>query len=267
MRARAGSALAMIVAAIVALGARTAAAEPKPKPVEIKDIRDKLLVFSDDDGAIYVALPGRDGRLWYGLAKSKKLYEQIVTGRSSDGSTGAWDLAVWAPRVPELRPGSVYRDTDGTMYRYCGTDTKTVLTEITGDKAKAILDKFTFWSTAMIRRPHFLARDDMGVYYYVDVIRNEYGGKGYRVFVGKKGAMKQRPLTDIATDSAGDIFATKTGDLRIVRDTSDSNKATITWVKGAKRTPLSPLDTDINSVLIYKELGVYGFTGSICENY
>ena len=266
MRARAGSALTVVIAAIVALGTRPAAAEPKPKPVEIKDIRDKLQVFSDDDGAIYVALSGRDARLWYGSAKSKKLYEQVVTGRSNDGSAGTWSIAVWAPRVPNLQPGSVYRDADGTFLRHCGEDTKTVLTELTGDKAKAILDKSTFWSTAMIRRPHFLARDDTGVYYYVDVIRNEYGGKGYRVFVGKKGAMKQRPLTDIATDSAGDIFATKTGDLRIVRDTSDTDKTAITWVKGAKRTPLVALDTDVNSILIFKELGVYGFTGSICEN-
>jgi hypothetical protein len=251
----------------LALGA-TAAAEPKPKAVDIKAIRDKLLVLADNDGGVYVALPGSGGRLWYGTAKSKKLYEQVVTGRSSDGTTGKWDIAVWAPRVPNLQPGTVGRDSDGGYFRYCGEDaTKVALTELTGDKAKAILDKSSFLSTAMIRRPHLLARDDSGVYYYVDVIRNEYGGKGYRVFVGKKGAMKQRPLSDIATDSAGDVFATKTGDLRIVRDVSDSSKATTTWVKGEKRTQLVSLDLDLSSVLIYKDLGVYGFTGSICENY
>jgi hypothetical protein len=134
------------------------------------------------------------------------------------------------------------------------------------DKAKPILDKAQFMSTAFIRRPHLLARDDSGVYYYVDVIRKEYGGKGYRVFVGKKGAMKQRPLTDIATDSAGDVFATKTGDLRMVKDNTEG-KQTITWVKGEKRIQLSFLDTDVNSQLIFKDLGVYSFTGSICENF
>ena len=96
-------------------------------------------------------------------------------------------------------------------------------------------------------------------------IRKEYGGKGYRVFVGKKGAMKQKPLTDVASDTAGDIFATKTGDLRIERDTSEG-KDTVQWVKGEKRSALVSLDVDANSALIYSDLGVYSFIGSICES-
>lgn len=255
--------LALAAALLVSM-ARPALAEPKPKQVDIKAIRDKLIVLADADGGVYVVLGGSDGRLWYGSPKSKSLYEQVVTGRFTDGSTGKWDVSVWAPRVTNLQPGSVGRKEDGTYYRFCGEDRFVSLNEVTGDKARTVLDKSAFMSTAMIRRPHLLARDDSGVYYYVDVIRNEYGGKGYRVFVGKKGAMKQRPLTDIATDSAGDVFATKTGDLRIVRDTADSKVA---WVKGEKRTSLVSLDPDMNSILIYKDLGVYGFTGNICENY
>ena len=33
-----------------------------------------------------------------------------------------------------------------------------------------------------------------------------YGGEGYRVFSGKKGAMKQLPLTDVAHDTGGDVL-------------------------------------------------------------
>jgi hypothetical protein len=171
---------------------------------------------------------------------------------------------VWAPRVPNVQPGSVGRKNDGTFRRWCGGDNHTELTELVADKAKAVLDKSAFLSTAMIRRPYLLARDDGGVYYYVDVIRDQYGGKGYRVFVGKKGAMKQRPLTDVATDTAGDVFATKTGDLRIVREVGEG-KPSVTWVKGGKRSSLVTLDPEANSRLIYKDLGVYGFIGSICE--
>lgn len=257
-----------LVAAVV-LAAGTAAAEPKPKPVDIKPIRDQLVVLQDPDGGVYVALPGKDGRAFYGVPRKGKqlnLYEQVVYGRSSDGTTGGWDLSVWAPRVPNFQPGSIGRKADGSYVRWCGGDRNTTLTELTGDKAKAIIDKSAFKTTALIRRPYLLARDDAGVYYYVDVIRNEYGGKGYRVFVGKKGAMKQRPLTDIATDSAGDIFGTRTGDLRIVRDVSDSAKPTVTWVKGGKRVSLVSLDPEVNRVLIFKELRVYGFVGTICEH-
>ena len=91
-----------------------------------------------------------------------------------------------------------------------------MLTEISGDKAKAVLDKSQFLSPGLVRRPHLLARDDMGIYYYVDKLSERHGGKAFRVFVGKRGAMKQVPLVDIAMDSAGQVFSTKTGDLRLV---------------------------------------------------
>ena len=257
MRARAWSVVGVLAIAGIA------SADPKPKPVDIKPIRDKLIVLTDAEGGTYVAMPGKDARLWYGAPKSKALYEQIVISRSENQGEGTWDLGVWAPRVPNIQPGAILRKADGTFERYCGGDHTLALTPASADQSKTILDKSQFLTTAMIRRPHMLARDDAGIYYYVDVIRDQYGGKGYRVFVGKKGAMKQRPLTDIATDTAGDVFGTKTGDLRIVRD---SDKDTITWVKGDKRTTLSRLDTDASSVLIFRDLGVYTFIGSICES-
>src|SRR5262245_5698863 len=216
MRARSWCACAVLALATAP------AAEPTPKPVDSKPFRDQLIVLQDADGGTYVVLPS-DGRVWYGVAKSKNLYEQVKIGMSRNGPS-AWDFSVWAPRVPNIQPGSVQRKEDGTYTRWCGSEHQTGLAELTGDKAKAVLDKSKLMSSAMIRRPYLLARDDSGIYYYVDVIRDEYGGKGYRVFVGKKGGMKQRPLTDIAVDTAGDVFATKTGDLRIVRETSESKK-------------------------------------------
>lgn len=260
MRAR-GWSLAVLIAL-----STSAAAEPKPKPVDISAIRDQLIVLQDADGGVYIVQPGRDGRVFYGAGgKNKNVYEQIVIGRSSDGKAGSWDMAVWAPRVPKIQPGSVQRKADGSYQKSCGNEVHVPLTQLAADKAKAIVDKSAFMSTALTRTPYLLARDDAGVYYYVDVLRKEYGGKGYRVFIGKKGAMKAKPLTDIANDSAGDIFATKTGDLRIVRDTSD-DKQTVQWVKGEKRVSLVTLDVDASSQLIFKDLGVYGFTGSICES-
>lgn len=250
------------------LCAGTAAAEPKPKAVDIKPLKDRLIVLQDVDGGTYVVFPGgsgEDSRVFYGLPK-KPLYEQVVTGRGSDGSTGAWDVSVWSPRVPNFQPGSVARMADGSFVRWCGNDSKTELSQVSSDKAKTVLDKGQFMTTALIRRPYMLARDDSGVYYYVDVIRDQYGGNGYRVFVGKKGAMKQKPLTDIAKDTAGDVFATKTGDLRIVRNIDDEKKVDIAWVKGGKRSQLVVLDTDANEPMIFKQLGVYNFTGNICDS-
>jgi hypothetical protein len=261
MRARGWS---VITALVIATG--TAVADPKPKPVDIKDIRSTLVVLQDPDGGVYVAEPKAGGRVFYGAsAKAKNLYEQVVSGGGSDGTTGAWDASVWAPRATHSGPTSVGKGNDGKFVRWCGNDNKTELTELTGDKAKTILDKWRFFSSAIIRRPHLLARDEAGVYYYVDVIRKDYGGKGYRVFIGKKGALKQKPLTDIATDSGGDVFATKTGDLRIVNNV-DKGGTNVAWVKGGKREALLSLDPEMNQALIFKDLGVYGFIGTICEN-
>jgi hypothetical protein len=250
------------IAASLAIGS-TAAAEPKPKAVDIKPFRDKLLVLKDADGGTYVVLPGDDARIWYGLPK-KPMYEQVVINRSTDGDK--WSIGMWAPRVGEFKPGSIDFHGNGEYFRYCGDAAKLPLTQLPSDQAKLVVDKGSFMSTAFVRRPYLLARDDSGIYYYVDVIRDQYGGNGFRVFVGKKGALKLRPLTDIASDSAGDIFSTKTGDLRFVHNVEDSGKQTIQWVKGGKKTDLVALDTDRNSRVIYKDLGVYTFTGSICEN-
>lgn len=258
MRARRWAAASLVIAS-------TAFAEPKPKAVDIKPFRDKLIVLQDADGGTYVVLPtGDDPQIWYGLPK-KPLYAQIMGSRSSDGSAGTWDLSVFAPRVPKFQPGSIQFKGNGEYVRWCGDSSQVKLTQLSADKAKPILDKGSFMSTAFTRHPYLLARDDSGVYYYVDVIRDEYGGNGYRVLVGKKGAMKPKPLTDIATDSAGDVFATKTGDLRFVHGEEDG-KSTASWVKGGKKTDLVFLSTESNERMIYKDLGVYTFTGSICEN-
>jgi hypothetical protein len=242
------------------------AGEPKPTAVEIKAFKDKLIVLEDPQGGTYVVLPGggEDSRLFFGTTKA--VYEQIIINRFANGETGAWDLGVVAPRVPNIQPGSVQRKDDGTFHRWCGSERDTVLKQAPADRAKGILDKASFLSTALTRRSHLLARDDSGVYYYVDVIRDQYGGSGFRVWVGKKGAMKQLPLTDVASDTGGEVFATKSGDVRIVRDKDVSSKATVTFVKGEKHTSLVQLDLDANSRLIFKDLGVYSFLGTICDD-
>jgi hypothetical protein len=150
----------------------------------------------------------------------------------------------------------------------CGNKLTVELTEITGDKATAILDKGRFLTTNLIRRPHLLARDDRGVYYYVDVLRDDYGGNGHRVFVGKKGALKQLPLTDVASDTGGEVLSTKTGDLRLVRtfdQAASTTKTSARWIRGERVAELVTLDVYMNQPLIYKDLGVYKISNVPCD--
>lgn len=247
---------------LAALGG-AALAEPKPKPVDIKPYKDKAQVFQDAHGGIYVVAHDQPMVVFYGTGKI--LYEQRIAGSGSDGSNGTWSVSVVTPRLTELHNGSIDRKSDGTYQKSCDGKDDAVLAELTGDKAKAVLEKSQFLTSAMLYVPVVAARDDTGVYYYVDRLAMQYGGKGYRVFIGKKGAMKLTPLTDVAVDSAGEVYATKTGDLRLVHG-NDKVQAGLQWIKGGKSMALIQLDLDVNSALIFSDFGVYSFLGTICDN-
>src|SRR5512139_2447758 len=180
-----GASSVVVVAALVGL----ASADPAPKPVDTKAYKDKLIVLKDADGGVYVVVSDKttETHVFYGT-NTKVVYDQILEGgRSRNGD--AWSISVSAPRAEYPYMAQIGRRQDGSYYRSCGQKVSDAeLTEVTGDKAKEILDKAQFMSTTMLRVPYLLARDDRGVYYYVDVLRKVYGGSGHRVFVGKKGA-------------------------------------------------------------------------------
>jgi hypothetical protein len=253
MRARAPSLLLLVMGG-------AAFADPKPKPVDISAFRAKLVVLEDDNGGTYAVLPdGADSRVWYGTGKT--LYEQVKVGYSADGD--AWDIPVWAPRVPNIQPGSLQLQHDGSFHRWCGSDNDTKLKPVTADRVKVVLAHVAFMSPAALRVPHVLARDDAGIYYYVDKLRTSVGGGGYRVFVGRKGAMKQLTLSDVATDVAGDVFATPDGDVRFVHENGEKSA---TWIHSKDKTQLTLVDVDASSRLIFKDLGIYTFLGTLCDD-
>jgi hypothetical protein len=245
-----------------------AAADPKPKPVDTKEYKDKLVILRDSDGGTYAVFNDKDtdAHVFYGTGKA--LYEQLLDGpRSFNGD--AWSVATRAPRTEFPFQGHIEKLADGSFRRVCGDKLTNGLTELTGDKAKEVLTKYSFLTTQTFYAPHLLARDDRGIYYYVDVLRPVYGGNGYRVWVGKKGAMKQLALTDVASDTAGDVFSTKTGDLRLVKTVNkdgQEQKATAQWIRGEKRSELIMLDLYMNNPLIYRDLGLYKISETVCGN-
>jgi hypothetical protein len=126
-----------------------------------------------------------------------------------------------------------------------------------------VFQRATFLPPLWQRQAHLLARDDDGTYWLVDRYREEFGGKGYRVFSGQKGTMKELSMTNVVSDSAGEIYKTKSGDLKIVTE-SGTGKAY--WKKGAEKTELITLDLWANRYLIYRELGIYGRLGVVCDD-
>lgn len=144
-------------------------------------------------------------------------------------------------------------------------DAETIpLARLVGEKRSEVLSNAVFEKEALWKRePYFLARDTHGVYYYVDHYRQEFGGRHFRVFVGKRGMLKLTKLKGLVEDSEGTVFSTQKGDLRLIVNP----KASALWIRGNKRSELTAVDPYRNRKLIYDELGVYlgEKIGHICD--
>ena len=242
-----------------------AAKKSDAKPVDISKLKAQIEVFSDDDGNIYaVKKDPFDQRAVY-FGDGKTMYEQLIVGGSSDGGAGTWDMSIWAPRASSGRNAIVGRDYKHQLYVQCtGSSAEMAMHEVAKAEATRILDTAQFFPRFWHRHVRLLARDDTGVYFLADQLDSDEGdpGVGYRFFMGKRGAMKELALTNIVDDDAGLIFASPKGELRLVKG-SDKN---VYWVHGSKRTQLVDLDLQNNRRLIYRDLGVYSFLGTVCEN-
>jgi len=261
----AAAVLALVVPA--ALVAGIADARPKKKKIkddleDISKVKATLAVLTDEDGDVYVVDTtwGDEHYAFYG--DGKVLYRQRIFGGGSDGTTGSFDFSFWSPRADR---GFIGRDAKGAFYVQCddGTDAETFpLTQLPAADAKKVLDTASFRKPLWKRQAQALARDDAGNYYYVDRMRDDYGGKGHRIFAGPKGGMKELPMTNVVSDSVGEIYATKKGELRFI---TDPNKAS--WIKGTVKTELTIIPIEDNISLIYGELGVYdGSLGTPCDD-
>jgi hypothetical protein len=142
---------------------------------------------------------------------------------------------------------------------------KTKLQMVPPDKALALVKRAKFLDVYWVRRPHALARDENGVYYYVDrlggadSITGAY--RGFRIYVGERGKMKRLRMRNVVSDEKGEIFITEDGNLKLVLDVTPSKKtlSAAAWIAKKKRADLVPLRVGFfrTRTMIYRELGVY----------
>ncbi|HUH04283.1 MAG TPA: hypothetical protein VML75_19935 [Kofleriaceae bacterium] len=228
----------------------TAEAQKKKAPAgdaaDISAIKAELVVLSDGQGHFLVAQPKASGALYYG--DGKRFFEQRVFSSGSDGR-GNLSMRFWDPRS---RPSGADIDKKDNVWRVTCDKRETVFSELPAKETARILDNARFFKALWKYQAYALSRDDRGTYYYVDRLRDEFGGKGFRLWVGPRGAMVPQQMTNIVSDSEGDIFATKKGDLRLILDKKDAR-----WVKGKKKTELTHVPIWDNAYVIYAELGVY----------
>ena len=280
MRQHVTRAAALVLVASVASAApakKESKPDPKPKAEDVKPIdmtpqAENLGGYKDEVGNYYVApLPGkiddtRENLQWFFVGDGKTMYQQRVIS-SSLKPTGI-DWSVWSPRAKDMRAALVSMKSDG-MYVACRLATvaggRRALTALSADELKTLLAKAKFVPMPHLRIPHFLARDDDANYYYVDQIPWELGGNGYHVYVGQTGAMKQMALSNMASDSVGEIYATKAGKLKVSLD-KNSNIVGAAWITKGQKTELTIVPVDDNRYLVYRELGIYGSLNIVCDD-
>lgn len=252
-----------------AAGVPNAADVKLTKLIDITTVKGKMTALQEPSTKTIILLfhdPERYERISrVFLGSSTQLFEQAITGSGIDGSE-KWHVVIAAPRSrADKNSEAVVTFNNATFTLWCTTDETTpALIPLSEAEAQAVLKKATFRTSGIVRRSVALARDAAGVYYYVDRLRDDLGGQGYRVYIGKRGALKQMPLRDVAIDSAGMVFATKKGEFRLTLDTGSSSTAT--WNNKGKALNLKVLSTFAESYLIHRELGIYTAFGAACDD-
>jgi hypothetical protein len=254
------------VAACAVLASSPAEAERKKRKKVDSDVEDvtaiqkRLIVLTDGEGIFLIADPtwGDEHVLFFGDGKT--FHRQRVFSAGADGGQGTWSMRFWSPRVSSQ--ADVEALPAGKFRLSCGSD-EVDLKKLPDAEAARIVERAAFKKALWRRQAQFLARDDHGTYYFVDRLRDELGGKGHRIFVGPKGALKEVPMTNIVSDSVGEIYATRKGELRFV---TSQNAAM--WMAGTGKTDLTIVPVEDNVAMIYGELGVYeGSLGTPCDEF
>ena len=254
-------ALPCILLFVAGCARAVAATPPKdtPAPYDISALKDKLTAWTDGKSH-YVALAmtsDLDSPVFWS-ADGKDFYELRVHGGGSEGddkNLKSLDRTFWEPRVDALYKASLdYKKDDkgaAQMSVLC-SDRTTKLQPVAAAALKALVDGARFFKPRWNHYAYSLARDNTGRYFYVDNVREPENAKNFRLWAGMKGAMKLQKMTNVVSDSEGDIFSTRSGSLRLILDKHET-----TWVQHEKKTKLVFLDPADNHIMIYTDLGVY----------
>lgn len=230
-----------------------------PSPHDAGAFLDSLRLLTDGQGHYVAYDPERPygEHLFYGDGKT---FARLSASGGGRNGTESWNVTLWDPRAlgTSMQHASIDMQDSGKRYSVTCAKRTTPLVPVAPEQAMKLLASATFTEPTWTRLPERLLRDDTGTYYFVDRFRAKERNdrRDFRVFVGQRGNMKQLPLKDIVDDSEGMIFATKTGNLRLI---TRNGQAESTWVRGQKSTSLTEIDLGRADTgrLVYLDLGPY----------
>lgn len=193
-------------------------------------------------------------QLFFGTARELRL----VPAEEQAGEGWFFDPRFFAPSRAENFRGLDLRyysflelDRDkGRCLFTCGAR-KVTLQLLDAAATARLAAQATFAPPLPRRQPHGLARDRRGTYYFVDR-GAEAGARDFRLWAGPLGKLKLLAMTNVVSDTRGDVFATRDGSLRLALEQTNSY-----WMQGKRSTELLNVPIADNWQLIYNELGVY----------
>jgi hypothetical protein len=229
-------------------GTGTGAGAAAEEPVDVAAVKEKLQVLSDGKGHYFALVPFAISDEHFYFGDGKTMWAQRPVSGGKEG-TKSWYRAFWEPRATapykasfEFRDGKHALQCEGRM---------TAFEPLPEAERRGFVDGVKFARPRWTHEAYALLRDNRGNYYFVDKVRDP-ASKAFRLWAGTKGKMKLQKMVNVVSDSEGDIFATKTGQLRLVVGKSEAS-----WNVGKSLTKLVSLPVEDNLILIYTELGVY----------
>jgi hypothetical protein len=259
---RVRAALALTLACGALLGGGMARAQEIPA-YDIGPIRDALRLFTDGKGHFVAQVP----RAWCLPASDKLKEAKLSAVFYGDGKvfhhlrrTGGGSICeparlstyttLWEPRVASRTEAQIlFRE---GKHLVVGGKRETELRPVAEAEGRERIARAKFLEQRWRRSPYSLTRDAIGTYYFVDTLGQERPGRDFRLYAGPRGNLKLQPMKNVVSDSQGDIFSTKRGELRLVLSRSE-----FLWIVGQKQTRLVNVPLADNQQLIYAELGPY----------
>lgn len=224
---------------------------PVDKAAQLHPALDKFVLLTDGKSHYVAIVPFDSGEDTFFYGNGKRFFSVPVRGGGSSGNE-RFNRVFADPRYYiQFTQQSDLTFDKGKYTVTCGKTT-TPLQVVDTKTAGPLLAAATFEPSPRKRQAYALARNSNGVYYYVDQGRSPETSKNFRLFIGPKGALKLQQMTNIVSDSEGDVFSTKTGSMRLV-----IGKKEPTWIAGKQSTTLLPVPIEDNLAMIYTELGVY----------
>jgi len=214
----------------------------------------ELSFFADDKGHVLGYRRGPDswiGDIYFGSSKTLHRLEVTAGGTTR---TGVQELSFLDPRFGEEN-GWRYqhvRVMAGTVDVVCGRDTVSLLP--VSAKERVRLEAKVALLPSRQRSAKLLARNDDGVYFYVDEGHKKLDRALYR---GRRGSLKQLKLRDTIEDDSGFLYVSSVGSLKLVY--APDKRVEVFWIERGKSTRLDLVSLSWSGTnnFIFTDLGVY----------